>query len=408
MKIWLINNYCTLPEHGQLNRNYHFGRHLKQLGHEPVAFVGSHPHNTKLQLINDGNPYRTFQEKPFPWVLIKTFNYEGSKKKQILSMFEFYKNMIIAAKHFEKPDVIIGSSAHPFAALLAIHLGQKYNCKKIVEIRDLWPESLVDFGIVNAYNPIVFLMRIFEKWLYKHADSVIFTFAGGYDYIKEQGWEKDIPKSKTHYVNNGIELSEFDCSKEQFVIDDEDLRSENQFRVIYAGSIRKANNLGKLIDVAKLVENKKVKFLIWGDGDELPKLKERVGKENISNVVFKGRIAKKFIPFITSKADVNFMHLSSVPLLRFGISANKIFDYLAAGKPILCDFNANYNPIITYGAGIAVDSGRVEDIARVIDEMAGLSKEKLELYGRNARWGAKEFDFANLTNKLVDAINSIE
>ncbi len=407
MKIWLINNYNMLPEHGQLNRNYNFGKCLRDLGHEPIAFVGSHPHNTRLQLIEGQEKYKIYQDKPFPWVLVKTRNYEGSKISRVLSMLEFYRNMKIAAEHFEKPDAIIGSSAHPLAALLAIQLGRKFDCKGIVEIRDLWPESIVSYGIMSARNPIIYLMRKFEKWLYMHADAVIFTIEGGYDYIRDQGWDKEIPEKKIHYINNGIDLTQFDYNKKYFTIQDKDLGNKNLFKVIYTGSIRHVNNLGKLIDVAKLIKNPNIKFLIWGDGDELARLQERIRNENIKNFVFKGRVDKKYVPYITSKADLNVVHGNGAPVLKYGISGNKIFEYMAAGVPILETSYSNYSPVISSGGGLVVDSGNIKDIAMKIDQIASFSKEKLDEYGTHAREGVKEFDFRKLALKLLAVIDSI-
>ena len=106
MRIWLINNYNTLPEHGQFTRNYYFGKTLKEFGHEPVVFIGSHPHNTDLQLIEGSDKYKIYQKDPFPWVLIRTRKYKGSKISRVISMFDFYQNMKEAAKHFEKQDAI--------------------------------------------------------------------------------------------------------------------------------------------------------------------------------------------------------------------------------------------------------------------------------------------------------------
>ena len=79
-------------------------------------------------------------------------------------------------------------------------------------------------------------------------------------------------------------------------------------------------------------------FLIWGDGDEREVLEQRVVDEHINNVVFKGRVEKKYIPYITSQADLNIAHNTPTELFRFGISFNKIFDYMAAGKPTLSTF----------------------------------------------------------------------
>ena len=148
-RIWTFVDYNMRPVHGTLNRHYSLGRALTENGDDVTVFVGSHPHNTNLQLIEGKEKYRIFQEKPFLWVLIKTLNYEGSKIKRIISMLWYYKNAKAAARHFEKPDVIIGSSAHPFCAVLANKLAGKYGVKSIVEIRDLWPESIVAMGIAK-------------------------------------------------------------------------------------------------------------------------------------------------------------------------------------------------------------------------------------------------------------------
>ena len=246
-----------------------------------------------------------------------------------------------------------------------------------------------------------------EHWIYKNADAIIFTAGGFNDYIAERGWQNDVPKTKVYYINNGIDLELFDYNKYHFLIEDEDLKNESYFKVIYTGSIRKANGLNKLLDIAKLVENPNIIFLIWGDGEELPKIRERIRNEKISNVVLKGRVEKKYIPYITSKANINIVHGNGAPLLRFGISANKIFDYLASGQPILCDFYANYNPIVSYNAGLSVDSGDVKDIAKAIDYFSIMSDKQISIYGKSARKAAIDFDFKILTKKLIDVINSI-
>ena len=92
------------------------------------------------------------------------------------------------------------------------------------------------------------------------------------------------------------------------------------------------DNVGVLLDAAKKISNLRVKFLIWGAGDELEALQKRVADEHIENVVFKGRVEKKYVPYIVSRADVNIAHNTASPLFRFGISFNKLFEYLAAGK----------------------------------------------------------------------------
>ncbi len=404
MKIWLINNYTMLPEHGPMTRQYYFAKELSAQGHEVTVFAGSHIHNSDIQLV-EGERWKIWQEQPFRWVYVHTLAYGKSRKKQVLSMFQFYRNTALAARHFRRqygtPDVILGSSAHPLAALLAVRLGQKYHCKSIAEVRDLWPESIVVYGIAGPRNPAVIALRWLEKWIYKKADALVFTMEGAYDYILEQGWEKEIPRSKVHYINNGVDLEQFDYNKEHFRVEDADLDDPDTFKVVYTGSVRMGNGLGLLLDAAKAVKDPRVKFLIWGDGDERKKLEQRVRDEGIGNVVFKGKVEKKYVPSIVSRADLNFAHDDPSPIFRFGVSVNKMFDYLAAGKPILTDFPSPYNPSVQRGAGVCIDAPTVENVARGIEAMTSLPLEEHTRMCANARRAAEDYDFKHLAAKLA-------
>ena len=406
LTIWLINNYNMLPEHGALNRNYYLAKYLSKSGQSPIVFAGSHPHNTSLQLITDSSRYKIYQTFPFPWVLNRTRNYEKNRFSRVVSMFEFYFNMLFSADEFDKPDAIVGSSAHPLAALLAIKLGKRYNAKKIVEIRDLWPESIVAYGLAKRNNPVIKLLYLFERYLYKNADEIVLTMENGYLYFEEQKLTKLIPREKVHYINNGVDLELFNENKRKYVFHDENLEDDKLFKVVYTGSIRKVNNLGLLLDVAKSVKAKDVVFLIWGAGDELDQLCKRVHYEKINNVIFKGPVEKKYIPYITSRADLNIMHNWPTPITKYGLSANKLFDYAAAGKPILTDFPCGMNPATVYGAGVSIDSGNCQDIASAIDYFARLDRngEEYSLYCQNAKKLANDYSFERLSKKLLSLI----
>lgn len=411
MKIWLINNYTMLPEHGPMTRQYYFAKELSAQGHEVTVFAGSHIHNSDIQLV-EGGRWKIWQEQPFRWVYVHTLAYGKSRKKQVLSMFQFYRNTALAARHFRRqygtPDVILGSSAHPLTALLAVRLGQKYHCKSIAEIRDLWPESIVAFGIAGPHNPAVLALRRLEKWIYKKADAVVFTMEGAYDYIVEQGWGKEIPRSKVHHINNGVDLELFDYNKEHFRAEDSDLDDPNIFKVIYTGSVRRVNNLGLLVDAAKCIKDPRVKLLIWGDGDEREALERRVRDEKISNVVFKGKVEKKYIPSIVSRADLNLVHWEQAPLLKYGVSYNKLFDYMAAGRPIFSTVCPGYSIWEKYDCGRDTEDTRPEPLARELEKMAALPPEELSRLGENAREGSRDYDFRVLTQKLLNVIGENE
>ena len=407
MNIWLINHYAVPPKYYPLARQTNFAKNLRAMGHTVTIFAASSVHNSDINLITDGRKWREETVDGVHYVYIHCCDYQGSGLKRIYNICEFAWKLPGVCKHFSKPDAIVATSMPPTSCAMGVHLGRKWGCKTVAEIADLWPESIVAYGIAGPHNPAVLALRRLEKWIYKKADALVFTMEGAYDYIVEQGWDKEIPRAKVHYINNGLDLEQFDHNKEHFRAEDPDLDDPDTFKVIYTGSIRRVNNLGLLLDAAKCVEDPRIKFLIWGDGDEREALEQRVRDEGISNVAFKGKVEKKYVPSIVSRADLNFAHNTPSPLFRFGISFNKLFDYFAAGRPILCDFPCRYNPTAAYHVGMEVADARPQQIAAAIDALSALPEQERQVYSTNARRAAEDFDFKKLTDKLLNIIESL-
>lgn len=411
--IWILNHYASDMYFDQGGRHYNFAKYLRRAGYAPVIFCANSKHGKAERFFETDALWedRIAEEIDTPFVFVRARTYTGNGKQRVLNMIDFYRNVKKAAKEYAaqhgKPDVIYASSVHPLTLVAGIQLAKQFGVKCVCEIRDLWPESIVAYGIVGPHNPAVIALRWLEKWIYKKADAVVFTMEGAYDYIVEQGWEKEIPRAKVHYINNGVDLEQFDYNKEHFCVEDPDLDDPDTFKVVYTGSIRRVNNLGLLLDAAKCVKNPNIRFLIWGDGDERAALEQRVRDEHIGNVVFKGKVEKKYIPSIVSRADLNFAHNDPSPLFRFGISFNKLFDYLAAGKPVLCDFPCPYNPAVTYGAGIEATDTQPQQIAKAIDALVTSAEQEWQSYCTNARRAAEDYDFKRLTDKLIAVIESI-
>lgn len=412
MNIWILNHYASDMYFAEGGRHYYFAKYLKQMGHNPIIFCANSKHNS------DGITYFDFKstwiekintETEVPYIFIKVRAYGKNGKDRILNMFDFFHNVIRAGKEYAdekgKPEIIVASSVHPLTMMAGINLAKSFGIKCICEVRDLWPESIVTYlrGF-KRNNPIIRLLYLGEKHIYKKADALIFTMEGGYDYIIERGWDKEIPKDKVYHINNGVDLAQFNRNRDVYKISDFDFGKQDSFNVVYAGSIRKVNNLDQLLDIAKLINNRRIKFLIWGDGDELPMLRRRIEEENINNVIFKGKVDKKYVPYITSMADLNIAHNNESPLFRFGISFNKIFDYLAAGKPIICDFYAKYNPVISYGAGVYCRSSEPNEVALQIESFSNMTEEEQNKYASAALKAAQYFDFKNLTTELLRII----
>lgn len=404
MDIWLINHYAVPPKYYPLSRQTCFAKYLMAMGHRVTIFAASTVHNSDKNLIEDGAAFREETVDGVHYVYIRCHGYQGSGLKRVYNICEFAWKLPGVCRHYPKPDAIVATSMPPTSCAVGIHLARKYGCRGIAEIADLWPESIVDYGYAGPRNPAVILLRRLEKWIYQKADAVVFTMEGAYDYIREQHWEDAVPESKVYYVNNGVDLPQFCENRRYYHTECPELDDPATFKVVYTGSIRKVNNLGLLLDAAKKVKDPSVRFLIWGAGDELEMLRRRVDKEQIENVKFMGAVEKKYIPDIVSRADLNLAHNNPTPLFRFGISFNKLFDYLAAGKPVLSDFPSPYNPAVLCGAGTQVADPTAANIAAAVEAFAVMDDVQYAAYEENAQKAAKMYDFQNLTAKLLDVI----
>ena len=173
---------------------------------------------------------------------------------------------------------------------------------------------------------------------------------------------------------------------------------------MYTGSIRQANCVGDLVHAAAICDkksDKKIKFIIYGDGDQRAELEERAEKLGLDNIVFKGRVEKRYIPFILSKGDLNVVTGEDSNLGRYGVSWNKLFEYMASGKPIVANYNIQrYNFVDEYGFGEARRYKDNDQFADAIIKMSELDRAQYDDLCANAKTAAQDFDYENLTDRL--------
>ena len=411
MNIWLINHYAVPPRYYPLARQTYFAKYLMAMGHQVTIFAASTVHNSNLNLIENAQAYREETVDGVHYVYIKCIGYQGSGLRRIYNICEFAWKLPGVCRHFPKPDAIVATSMPPTSCAVGIHLARKYGCRGIAEIADLWPESIVAYGIAGPHNPAVIALRWLEKWIYRKADAVVFTMEGAYDYIREQGWEKAVPASKVHFINNGVDLQTYLANREQYQLQDDDLDDPDTFKVVYAGSVRKANGLDELVECAsRLRDYPKIRFLVYGNGDYVEPLRRRCEEEKLQNIVFKGGVAKDYIPYILSKSDLNVLNYNAdtVKVYRFGSSQNKLFEYFASGKPVLSNVAIAYSLIDRYGCGISENLPTGEKYAEAVLKLYSLPKEAYDRMSANALQAARDYDFQVLTEKLYAVIESIE
>ena len=417
-RIWLMNHYATDMFYNKAGRHYWFAKELKKRNNDVTVFCATTYLNRREVVDTGSKTYTVKESESIPFVFVKTRPSIGNGIDRILNMYMFYRNLIPVAFRYAKekgrPDVIVASSVHPLTMVAGIRIAKKMHIPCICEIRDLWPEAIFAFGKARENSLLGRLLIKGEHWIYRNADALIFTKEGDTDYLKEKGWTSaqggDIDLDKCHYINNGIDLDEYIRQIDTQTLGDIDLE-QNKFNVIYAGTIRPVNNVENLLDTAKIIKKRgydEIQILIYGDGLQREQLERRVLDEKITNVKFKGFVEKKYIPYILSKSNVNLLNYSQNHYnWSRGNSSNKLFEYMASGKPVISTVKMGYSIINKYHCGLELEEDTSECLADAIIQFYEMDMDEYQRYGVNARMGAAEFDFKKLTDKLQMVIDEV-
>ena len=393
---------------GGLVRHYYFSKYLQKKGHSVKIFTSSKIHNTDINMIKDKSLYREEMEDGVEYTFVRSKDYKGNGMDRIINMVDFPFKLLRTLRNFykkKKPDVIYASSPDLLVAFVSVVFGKWKKIPVVVEVRDLWPESVVAYNRMSAKNPIIHFLYHMEKWIYICANQIVFTMEGGKQYICDKGWDKKVSLDKIAHINNGVDIEEFEHNKKRYILTD-DLLEDDAFKVVYVGSVRYANHLIDIVNVGKILKknkNHKIRILIYGDGTEKDYL-ENICRENDLDVFFRGAIEKKYIPYILTKADLNLINVRSATINKYGCSWNKLFEYMASEKPILCNLPVQYDLIRKYDLGIAKKFNSAEEYAEAIETFEALDEKKYKDYCKNIRNTVSLYDYVNLSDKVEDVL----
>lgn len=420
MKIWLLNHYASMQYRDKSGRHYWFAKELKKRGYEPSVFCASTYHDSQ-DIIDTGTSkclIKPDDDTGVPFVFVKTPVSVGNGIDRLKNMVAFYFNLFSSAKKYAekygKPDIILASSVHPLTLVAGLKIAKALHVPCICEIRDLWPEAIFSFGKAKKNSLLGRILIAGEHWIYRRANALIFTKEGDTDYLKEKGWTVeqggDISLDKCYYINNGIDLEVYRKRIIKEILVDSDLQSADKFNVTYAGMIRPVNNVGMILECAKLLRHyTDIQFLIYGDGSELPFLQRYAEENHLTNVKIKGYVNRKYIPYVLSKSSVNILNYSQSQFnWKRGNSSNKLFEYMASGKPIISTVQMGYSIIKRYNCGCELNECTPQALAEAVLKIHTMPIEEYQSIGLNALIGAKDFDFSVLTDRLENIIKCIK
>lgn len=399
MHIWIINHYSYPPTFSGATRHYNLARQLVEQGHEVTLVASSFHHHEKGELLLEpGENFRHEIYNGVRFVWIRGLPYHSNDGiRRILNMLHFGWKVFrkTGLKELPRPDVIMGCSVHLFTPLGAYGLAKRLGTPFVLEIRDLWPQTLIDIGKINRWHPFIILLSLIERFLYRVSDKIVTA----------------LPSSEAHIIGKGGRAEDILCIPNFIDLmqmpDPTPSAEKSVFTVMYAGSHGLANDLLYTLQAAKLLLDDgwgdRVRFYFIGDGPEKPNLQKYAHEAGLTNVIFEAPVPKKDIYRVLETADVFIITSIKTDLYRWGFSPNKLFDYLGMSRPIIYGVHSPYNPIEQAQAGITVPAEDAQAIAEAVQTLAEMSpQDRHEIGLRGRRYVEEHHDARKLAQKLEE------
>ena len=388
--LWIINQHAGGP-----GRHENMARELCARGWRVRVFAASFIHNVFMEQKEypPGCFFLVEEEREVHRVWIKTPVYRGNGLARLLNHLAFARRVSKAGSWLEPPCAVIGSSPHLLAALAAFSLAKRHRVPFIFEVRDIWPQSLVDIGALGRFSPLAMGMGALEKFLYRQAYGIISVLPEGREYMASLG----LDGKRVVHIPNGVDLAWYDrrLRERSLPRDLQNLLQRLQGRVvfIYAGAHGYANGLETVVRAAGLLQQKEVQsahVLMVGDGPSKAGLVKTAREQGLSNITFLDAQDKELVPALLHHVDVCLFHLRKSGAYKYGLSSNKLFEYMAAARPMIAAVDmAPVPPFSRFG--LQVPSDDPEALAGAMAHMAGmLPNERLKM-GRLAREYVQRF-----------------
>jgi len=400
--IWIINQYTGSPHYGMNYRSYYLAKKFIEEGNSVTIFSGSYSHLfNNFPKINGMFTEEIIEKINYIW--IRTPKYNTSKSiGRIWNMLVFmFKLFFIDISKYQKPDIIIISSLSLFPIFNAYIWSKILKVDFIFEVRDIWPLTLIDVGNMSRYHPLVIFLGWFEKLGYKKAKYIVSLLPNAKEYMMSRGMKEN----KFRYIPNGINLEEVENYQE---VSDElkKLLPKNKFIVGYVGTLGIANALEYFLEAAKkLKDNSEIHFLLVGKGGEKNKLQEYCKVHQLSNVTFIDPIPKIQVQGMLKLFDMCYIGWHNKHIYKYGISANKIFDYMYSARPILHSISIKSDIVKDAQCGISIKSEDSESIKESILKLSVMNKNKLERMGENGKkYVISNHSYGNLTKLYGELI----
>jgi glycosyltransferase involved in cell wall biosynthesis len=378
--IWYISKYASPLKYGFATRHFYLAGEWNRLGANTVVIASDSNH-----LVQIPTPERRYHREIIDGVetwWIRTLKYRGTNSfRRILSWLDFeVKFWLMPKRELPRPDVVIVSSLSLLTVFNGFLLKRKFGCKLIFEVRDIWPLTIVEEGGFSPWNPFVIMLAWAEKFGYRHADIIVGTMPNLAEHVAtvmgkimncrcvpsgyDPGLYAQSPSLPEGYATRHI--------------------SPGKFIVGYAGSIGITNALESLINCAiAMKDDDHVHFLLLGDGDLLEPYKAQTS--GLTNISFAPKVGKAQVQVVLAHCQILYFSVKDSKVWRYGLSLNKLIDYMMAAKPIVASYCGYPSMINEAQCGRFIPVNDVTALRQAIAEYAQMTPAQLQEIGQRGK-----------------------
>ena len=400
MKILFLTDNFPPEINAPANRTYEHCMEWVNAGVE-VTVITCFPNFPKGK-VYDGYKNKLYQKEEIDGIkVIRVWSYITANEgftKRILDYISYAK-MAFFAGLFVKTDLIIATSPQFFTAVSGWWLSIFKRKKWIMEVRDLWPESIVAVGAMKKNKAILFFEKL-EKWMYKSATNLVVVT----DSFKEKIIAKGIPADKIYVHKNGSNLNLFKTAdKDAKLVQKYNL--EGKFVYAYIGTHGMAHGLDFILNAIQEIQTShpNIHFLFIGDGADKKNLVALASKLELTNITFVDSVRKNEVVKYLNLMDAALVNLRKSDTF-LTVIPSKIFEAAAIRKPILLGVEGETKKIITkYNSGICYEPENkvsfIETVKKMVEE-----KENYLTYQKGCDWMSKDFDRKKIANEMLETI----
>jgi glycosyltransferase involved in cell wall biosynthesis len=386
MHLLILNQYGLPSGAPGITRHGDLGKELAARGHQVTVVASRFNYLTRGTATKRRAAREILSGVEFRWLDTRT--YEANDRRRVRSMIEFTIRAVVAGGRLRhRPDVVLASSPHLLTGLAGLVLALRYRAPFVFEIRDLWPSALVDLGAIRRGGLVHRSLALVERLLYRAARRIVIVPPLAARRVAEVG----VDPAKCVFIPNGADLSDtaerpLPASLRRI------LEAESDREIImYTGAHGVSNGLRTVIEAARVLRERnaaayeRIAFVFVGEGSQRDELKRAAAADRHAHIHFHGPIAKSAIAAALAHASALLVQFADAPVYAYGLSPNKLFDYMAAAKPVLLGSRLDSTPVDEAQCGIRFEPGSPSSLAAAIESFVALAPDERARMGRSGR-----------------------